>query len=170
MGRFEENHPIPAFEQGLQLIPSPAALWGEKSGKANLPGSGPAHAQKRRQSGGTGNGNDFQALVPGQGHQIGSGIGDSRSTTVCDHRDAFPLLEKQQQSGNDFFHVVGVQWNQRRLEPVVIQEFQSLPGILAGNQIHLVGWRKLKQKRGGKAVRWTPRIREFSLDDFSDTA
>ena len=42
--------------------------------------------------------------------------------------------------------------------------------LMAGNQIHLVGWRKLKQKRGGKAVRWTPRIREFSLDDFSPGA
>ena len=38
--------------------------------------------------------------------------------------------------------------------------------LMAGNEIHLIGWRKLKVKRGGKAVRWTPRIREFTLDDF----
>lgn len=33
----------------------------------------------------------------------------------------------------------------------------------AGNGIELWGWRKLKVKRGGKAVRWTPRIIRFQL-------
>lgn len=34
----------------------------------------------------------------------------------------------------------------------------------------LIGWRKVKLKRGGKAMRWEPRIREYSLADFGDEA
>jgi hypothetical protein len=32
--------------------------------------------------------------------------------------------------------------------------------------IELWGWRKVKLKRGGKAMIWKPRIREITLDDF----
>ena len=38
--------------------------------------------------------------------------------------------------------------------------------LRAGNGIALYGWRKLKLKRGGKAMRWMPRIKIFTLDDF----
>ena len=30
-------------------------------------------------------------------------------------------------------------------------------------ELLLIGWRKLKLKRGGKAMRWRPRIGEFQL-------
>lgn len=30
------------------------------------------------------------------------------------------------------------------------------------SRLWLMGWRKLKVKRGGKAVRWTPRVLEFT--------
>ena len=30
----------------------------------------------------------------------------------------------------------------------------------------LIGWRKLKVKRGGKAMRWTPRIKEYKESEF----
>ena len=33
-----------------------------------------------------------------------------------------------------------------------------------GGRLLLIGWRKLLLKRGGKAKRWTPRIREYSWD------
>ena len=32
--------------------------------------------------------------------------------------------------------------------------------------VELWGWRKVKLKRGGKAMVWRPRIREFTLSDF----
>ena len=35
-----------------------------------------------------------------------------------------------------------------------------------GGLLWLVGWRKLKLKRGGKAMRWKPRIKNYSLKDF----
>ena len=35
-----------------------------------------------------------------------------------------------------------------------------------GGALELWGWRKVKVKRGGKALRWQPRIREFVLTDF----
>lgn len=34
------------------------------------------------------------------------------------------------------------------------------------NRIMLIGWRKVKLKRGGKAMRWQPRIKEYTLKDF----
>jgi len=34
-----------------------------------------------------------------------------------------------------------------------------------GGRLLLVGWRKVKLKRGGKAMRWSPRIREYSLNE-----
>lgn len=35
-----------------------------------------------------------------------------------------------------------------------------------GTALELWGWRKVKLRRGGKAMRWQPRIREFTLNDF----
>ena len=36
-----------------------------------------------------------------------------------------------------------------------------------GAKLELWGWRKVKLKRGGVAMRWSPRMREFTLADFS---
>jgi len=36
-----------------------------------------------------------------------------------------------------------------------------------GTVLELWGWRKIKLKRGGKAMRWSPRIREITLKDFN---
>lgn len=38
----------------------------------------------------------------------------------------------------------------------------------AGGTLELYGWRKVKVKRGGKAMIWSPRFREFTLADFED--
>ena len=35
-----------------------------------------------------------------------------------------------------------------------------------GGRLILIGWRKIKLKRGSKAMRWAPRIHEFTLEDF----
>jgi len=35
-----------------------------------------------------------------------------------------------------------------------------------GGRLILIGWRKVKLKKGGKAMRWTPRIKEYSTDEF----
>lgn len=35
-----------------------------------------------------------------------------------------------------------------------------------GTALELWGWRRVKVKRGGKAVRWAPRVRAFTLDDL----
>jgi len=37
-----------------------------------------------------------------------------------------------------------------------------------GGRLILIGWRKVLVKRGGKAMRWAPRIREYTLDDFRE--
>ncbi|PID44080.1 MAG: hypothetical protein CSB48_02870 [Proteobacteria bacterium] len=40
--------------------------------------------------------------------------------------------------------------------------------IKNGGRLILIGWRKVKLKRGGKAMRWSPRIKEYELADFED--
>ncbi|MEN8764133.1 MAG: hypothetical protein ABF290_17110 [Thiogranum sp.] len=35
-----------------------------------------------------------------------------------------------------------------------------------GTRLELWGWRKVKAKRGGIAMRWQPRVREFRLAEF----
>lgn len=34
-------------------------------------------------------------------------------------------------------------------------------------KVELWGWRKVKVKRGGKALVWRPRIKEYTLEDFN---
>jgi len=42
----------------------------------------------------------------------------------------------------------------------------ALLWIENGGRLILIGWRKIKLKPGGKAMRWAPRIKEFELADF----
>ena len=42
----------------------------------------------------------------------------------------------------------------------------SLPWLQAGGRIELWSWRKLKVKRGGKAMRWTPDIQLITVENF----
>jgi len=37
----------------------------------------------------------------------------------------------------------------------------------SGGRLILIGWRKLKVTRGGKAMRWTPRIEEITLEKLN---
>lgn len=41
-------------------------------------------------------------------------------------------------------------------------DWLSTPGTV----LELWAWRKVKLKRGGKAMRWSPRVREFTLEDY----
>lgn len=38
--------------------------------------------------------------------------------------------------------------------------------LACGNRLVLIGWRKLKVKRGGKAYKWEPTIRDLTLTDY----
>ena len=35
-----------------------------------------------------------------------------------------------------------------------------------GGRLILIGWRKVKLRPGAKAMRWKPRIKEYTLEDF----
>lgn len=35
-----------------------------------------------------------------------------------------------------------------------------------GTSLILIGWRKIKVKRGGKAMKWEPRIKHITLEDL----
>lgn len=43
---------------------------------------------------------------------------------------------------------------------------KALLWLKNGGHIMLMGWRKIKLKKGGKAMRWSPRIKEYCIDDF----
>lgn len=42
----------------------------------------------------------------------------------------------------------------------------ALKWIENGGKLLLIAWRKVKLKRGGKAMRWQPRIKEYNKKDF----
>lgn len=44
----------------------------------------------------------------------------------------------------------------------------ALLWIQNGGRLMLIGWRKVKLKRGGKAMRWQPRIKMYEITDFID--
>ena len=48
----------------------------------------------------------------------------------------------------------------------ILESESSKEWLQAGGKLTLIGWRKLKVKRGGKAMRWQPRIKEYTLEDF----
>ena len=64
-----------------------------------------------------------------------------------------------QSCGSDFAAHERTILNERTQEAI---DWLSTPGA----KLELWGWRKVKLKRGGKAERWSPRIREFTLEDF----
>ena len=37
-----------------------------------------------------------------------------------------------------------------------------------GGRLILIGWRKVKVRRGGKAMCWKPRIKEYNVTDFKN--
>jgi len=42
----------------------------------------------------------------------------------------------------------------------------SIDWIQSGAKLILIGWRKIKKKRGGKAMVWSPRIKEITMEDL----
>lgn len=48
----------------------------------------------------------------------------------------------------------------------ILDEPLSLAWLQHGGALVLIGWRKVKLKRGGKAMRWSPRIKHYSEGDF----
>lgn len=42
----------------------------------------------------------------------------------------------------------------------------AIEWLECGGKIELWGWRRLKEKRGGKRYRWRPRIHDFKIEDF----
>ena len=42
----------------------------------------------------------------------------------------------------------------------------AMQWLQCGGAIEVWGWRKIKVRRGGKAMRWSPRIERILEDDF----
>ena len=49
----------------------------------------------------------------------------------------------------------------------IIAEKNARLWIISGGDVILIGWRKLKAKRGGRQTKWTPRIHFFEDQDFN---
>jgi hypothetical protein len=50
-------------------------------------------------------------------------------------------------------------------EKIIANEF-ALPWLQAGGRIELWSWSKIKVKRGGKAMRWAPKVELITEADF----
>ena len=48
----------------------------------------------------------------------------------------------------------------------ILEEPLARKWLECGGRLMLIGWRKVKLKRGSKAMRWSPRIKEYSIKDF----
>ena len=48
----------------------------------------------------------------------------------------------------------------------ILDSLEAYEWIQRGGILELFGWRKLKVKRGGVAVRWIPKIKRYRLEDF----
>lgn len=46
---------------------------------------------------------------------------------------------------------------------------ECIEWLKCGGKVELWGWRKVKEKRGGKRMIWKPRIEKITLDMFEDT-
>jgi len=50
----------------------------------------------------------------------------------------------------------------------ILAEPMSKIWLESGAGLLLIGWRKVKVKRGGKAMVWEPRIKYYGLEDFEE--
>ena len=47
----------------------------------------------------------------------------------------------------------------------ILDSDMTVRWLEAGGALILIGWRKLKLKKGGKAMRWQPRIKRYELSE-----
>lgn len=71
--------------------------------------------------------------------------------------------------------VIGVQscgtaYSAHLLKMTVEHRQDSIDWLRAGAALELWGWRKVKVKRGGKAMVYKPRVKVFTLEDFDGEA
>jgi len=65
--------------------------------------------------------------------------------------------------------IIGIQscgQNFAEHDRTILNNPNSLTWIEKGGTILLIGWRKIKLRRGSKALRWAPRIKSYSVKDF----
>ena len=65
--------------------------------------------------------------------------------------------------------IIGVQscgQSFREHDRKILNEELALEWLKSGGRLLLIGWRKIAKKRGGKLKVWSPRIKEYSLDDW----
>ena len=70
----------------------------------------------------------------------------------------YEIITAVQSCGSDFKAHIDKILNQCRDDAIL--------WLKCNGRIQVYGWRKLKLKRGGKAMRWRPRIKEITLRDF----
>ena len=48
----------------------------------------------------------------------------------------------------------------------ILDSSHALKWLQCGGRILLIGWRKILKTRGGKLKVWSPRIKEYQIEDF----
>ena len=56
----------------------------------------------------------------------------------------------------------------KHVEKIMVEHSQETLDWLStpGTRLQLWGWRKIKLQKGGKAMRWSARVKEFTLEDL----
>jgi hypothetical protein len=85
-------------------------------------------------------------------------------------KDLFGFLDIIHLDPNRVMGIVGVQSCGQDFKPhldkiTIDCKENAVKWLEAGGKIHVYGWRKVKLKRGGKAMRWKPRFAMIFLEE-----
>ena len=82
--------------------------------------------------------------------------------------DAFHFMDILCMAENGIVAVQSCGQNFAEHEKNILSNSLAYEWLRCGGRLLLIGWRKVKKKRGGKLLVWAPRIKEFDLQDFED--
>ena len=69
-------------------------------------------------------------------------------------------------SGNDIIMVQSTGQGFAEHDRTILGNEAAPKWLEAGGRIQLIAWRKIKEKRGGKRMIWSPRIKEYNLEHY----
>ena len=81
-------------------------------------------------------------------------------------KDCFGILDILALGENSIIGIQSCGQNFAEHERTILNSEMALRWLECGGRLLLIGWRKVKLRRGAKAMRWSPRIKEFKLEDF----
>ena len=133
-----EEHGARLPPETLQMGPAVFLVHGQKALKGKPSRGQTGHRQRVDKGTGAGDGNHGNLLRCALGHQFLSRVTDGGSTGIGDQGAALT----PQQAGDQFLSpgsgIVAVVTHHRLLQPQMVEELHRHPGVLGGDEIHLL--------------------------------